>query len=161
KCLQQQPTDRYGSAAELAEDLGRWLAGEPISARPVTTTERAWRWCKRNPAITALSAAVSFLLLTVAISSSVSAWRLSNEQAQTKREKKAADNARADAIREAKAANEARKSAEDERDAKQKALTRAEGLRLTAQSSAVLPSIPGLGLLLAIEGAITADRVGD
>jgi hypothetical protein len=87
--------------------------------------------------------------------------RLANEQAQTKREKKAADDARLDAIREAMAANEARKSAEDERDAKQKALTRADGLRLTAQSSAALPTNPGLGLLLAIEGAVTADRVGD
>jgi membrane protein involved in colicin uptake len=48
---------------------------------------------------------------------------------------------------------DARAKAEAESDAKGKALRQAEGLRLTAQSSAILPSNPGLALLLAIEGA--------
>src|SRR5262249_52237301 len=57
------PGKRYGSARELAEDLRRWLHGEPITARPVGRLERGWRWCKRNPAVASLLGTV-FLLLS-------------------------------------------------------------------------------------------------
>ncbi len=50
KCLRKEPGRRYSSAAELAEELRRFRAGEPIQARPAGRLERGWRWCKRNPA---------------------------------------------------------------------------------------------------------------
>src|SRR5262249_9773162 len=54
KCLQKEPDKRYRSAEALAEDLERWLNGEPIQARPSTAWERTVKWARRRPALTAL-----------------------------------------------------------------------------------------------------------
>lgn len=67
KALRKEPRERYLSARELAEDLARWRAGEPIRARPVTPFGRAWRWCRRRPALAAALAIAAGLLLTLAI----------------------------------------------------------------------------------------------
>jgi WD40 repeat protein len=63
KCLEKEPEQRYASADSLAEDLERWLSGEPIAARPVGPAERTWRWCRRNPLVAGLVATVAFSLL--------------------------------------------------------------------------------------------------
>ncbi len=58
KCLEKNPDRRYVIAGELADDLDRFLAGRPITARPAGTAERAYKWVKRNRMLTGSAAAV-------------------------------------------------------------------------------------------------------
>src|SRR5207244_12617648 len=58
KCLEKEPHKRYAGAAALADDLRRFLADEPIQARPVGPAGRLAKWARRRPAIAALSALV-------------------------------------------------------------------------------------------------------
>jgi WD40 repeat protein/serine/threonine protein kinase len=76
KCLRKEPAKRYGSALELAEDLHRFQAGEPIMARPVSRLERARKWANRHPAVAALLALSSVLLLVLLLGGWVAALRL-------------------------------------------------------------------------------------
>ena len=69
KCLEKPPARRYASADAMSDDLRHFLAGEPIHARPVGQGERLWRWCKRQPVVASLTAAVAAaLVLGAAIS---------------------------------------------------------------------------------------------
>ncbi len=95
KCLQKEPGKRYESAAALAEDLERWLRGEPIVARPVGTVGRFTRWCRRNPVVAGLTGAVAAALRMGTIISgyfAIEANRLAleaNDRAKAAREEKA------------------------------------------------------------------------
>jgi hypothetical protein len=62
KCLQKAPRARYATALDLAEDLRRFVTGEPVTARPVGTLERAMKWARRRPAVAALLTAVILAL---------------------------------------------------------------------------------------------------
>jgi tetratricopeptide (TPR) repeat protein len=64
KCLEKESQRRYGNALALAEDLHRFLANEPIQARPVRWWERGLKWANRRPAIAALIAVSAMALLS-------------------------------------------------------------------------------------------------
>jgi WD40 repeat protein len=63
-CLQKSPEKRYKTARELADDLRRYIAGEPIYARPIGHIERSWRWILRHPTTAALCAVLLLILLS-------------------------------------------------------------------------------------------------
>ena len=71
KAMDKEPSRRYQSAREMAEDLRRFLDDEPIRARRVSLPERFVRWGRHNPAVAALSTAVSLLLVVAAVASVV------------------------------------------------------------------------------------------
>ncbi|HEY7152359.1 MAG TPA: serine/threonine-protein kinase [Gemmataceae bacterium] len=64
KCLQKEPAHRYASARALADDLRRYLAGEPIEARPVGQLERLVRWCRRKPVAATVVLAFAAVIVT-------------------------------------------------------------------------------------------------
>ncbi|NQT14521.1 MAG: serine/threonine protein kinase [Planctomycetes bacterium] len=68
KCLQKEPSRRYDTAGDLADDLRRYLDGVPIQARAISLAGRTVRWCRRNPSVAALltSTAVFLILALVA-----------------------------------------------------------------------------------------------
>ena len=63
KAMSKEPARRYETAGHLADDLGRFLEGRPIAARPVGPIARTWRWCRRKPLLAGMAAS---LLLAVA-----------------------------------------------------------------------------------------------
>ena len=80
KCLAKAPADRYATAVALADDLGRFLDGRPVVARPLGPVARAWRWARRNPRAAALTGSVAGLLVVVAVGSAVVAALLKAER---------------------------------------------------------------------------------
>jgi WD40 repeat protein len=129
KCLRKDPHHRYASARELAEDLRRWIGGEPVIARPVGTTRRIWLWCRRRPGLAALTAAVAALAVTILIGAPIMMFRLQRE--------------RDDSLKNLKDAVEARR--QNEQKIIEISLEQARALRLSHHVGQRVQSLAALG----------------
>jgi serine/threonine protein kinase len=78
KCLQKKPVSRYATAAELADDLGRFLRGAPIKARPIGPLERTWKLCRAHPL--AASFIGSTMLFLAVLAGVLAAWNFESRR---------------------------------------------------------------------------------
>jgi hypothetical protein len=126
KAMGKEPQRRYQTARVMADDLARYLAGQPILARPFGRVERSWRWCRRNPLVAGLSAAVVLALVSGTI---VSAYFAADAIGQKTLAEQKTDEARASAKSESEARSKATADA-------QRAITEAEKAKRVAQFQA-------------------------
>jgi WD40 repeat protein len=99
KCLEKEPGQRYTSANALAADLARYLAEEPILARPPNLAERAGKWVRRNRRLaTALGSVIGVALVVIAAGTVVFVQRVKRERdaARQERDRAQVEKARAD-----------------------------------------------------------------
>jgi eukaryotic-like serine/threonine-protein kinase len=92
KCLQKEPQKRYESAAAFADDLKRYLAGEPIAARPISRFERVVRYSKRKPRQAALIATAAGLAGILAIGGPLAAGAINEKKKEAVAAKQDAQN---------------------------------------------------------------------
>jgi WD40 repeat protein len=85
KCLAKEPERRYGSAEALADDLERWLAGEPIRARRAGTLERLLKWARRRKAAAVLAAASAVLIIAFVTALGIENVEVTRQKAETDR----------------------------------------------------------------------------
>jgi len=143
KCLRKDPARRYPSAGALADDLGRFLAGEPILARPASAVEKGWRWAKRNP----VGAAALTLAAVVLVGGPLLSWQLYDAKGE------AETNARNEATAKTQALKE-RDEKEQARAAEAVAKELAEGKRKEAEKATADALIRGNQTLAAIRTVV-------
>jgi serine/threonine protein kinase/WD40 repeat protein len=98
KSVAKDPSERYATAEEMAEDLRRYLADRPIKARRASRRERLWRWARRNPTVASLLGAVATLLVIIAAVSTFAAARLNSALTQTRHAEREARLREAEAL---------------------------------------------------------------
>ncbi|MDX2038440.1 MAG: protein kinase [Isosphaeraceae bacterium] len=131
KCLEKEASRRYPTARELADDLQRWLDGKPIRARAVSPLTRTWMWCKRNPVLASVAAALIATLI-VGTAGITLQWR------EAVRQRELAIAARDDALAQERLAKLAQKSAVESEAQAQAARTVAENNARLAEIQATL-----------------------
>jgi serine/threonine protein kinase/WD40 repeat protein len=162
KTLAKRPADRYATAAELADDLKRFLTHEPVRARRISLVGRFWRFTRRHPSQTIVSATAAATVLAVLTVAYVHMMQQRDQAKQASAEKQVAlekaEQASAEkqaALEKAEAANQATRATLRELYRSQAALVhrsdlpnrRVEGLGLLKKASELAPD-PALALKL-------------
>jgi serine/threonine-protein kinase len=135
KCLEKDPTRRYASADALADDLQRYLDGEPIEARTAGPIERLGRWCRRSPIVAGLAAGLALALIGGFAAVTVLWQRADNHWRDAENQRVRAEENFREAENQRLLADAARKQADTERDHAEKARGLAETERQHAEES--------------------------
>jgi eukaryotic-like serine/threonine-protein kinase len=135
KCLHKEPGRRYQSAQELAEDLERFLAGEPVSARPVRAWEQAFAWARRRPAIAALSAAC---VLVTLVGTGLVVWKWQEAERAGAAEKHQRQTAEETAVAKGLALEAAQKARDQAQDAERRTAAALDATRRAVYGNQVL-----------------------
>jgi WD40 repeat protein len=142
KCLEKEPGKRYDSAAALADDLGRFMEGVPILARPAGPGEKLCRWARRHPAIAGLSTLllltviVSFVGMTSTLLYALAGWNEAQlRQKESEARRGLADQQRRRAEANEKEANKQRSRAEQKEKEAQTQKARAEAQERAARAA--------------------------
>ena len=138
KCIEKDPFKRYQTAGKLANELRRMLVGEPIHARPIGRLNRAARWCRRQPVVASLAAAVMLALLAGTAVSTYFAVNESRQRAVAEKATQKAIESATTATREAKRATDASRRAERMLQHTRETVSRYFSLTLTGED---LPSV--------------------
>jgi serine/threonine-protein kinase len=158
KSLQKDPAQRYDSCEAMADDLRRFLNGEPILARPVGRLQQLYRWCRRNPKIAIPSAAAGLSICLTAVIASW-AWAATSAQArQIADEKKNVEVQRDEADRQRAIANQQQQLAEEKEElARRQALLALRNIQFVlTQTDTALKQRPGMNdLRIAILEAVS------
>jgi tetratricopeptide (TPR) repeat protein/tRNA A-37 threonylcarbamoyl transferase component Bud32/DNA-directed RNA polymerase subunit RPC12/RpoP len=91
KAIDKDPNRRYQASRELAEELRRWLRSEPILGRRIGRIDRAFRWCRRNPSLAAMTALAAGLLVCIAAGSTAAGIWISMAHKQQRGDRAAAE----------------------------------------------------------------------
>ncbi len=94
KALSRQPESRYRNAGEMSDDLERYLAGQPVLARPVGPLHRLSRWGQRNPIVAILAIVTTTLFTIVLCGSLIATWQLKRQNSEILRQTQVATLAR-------------------------------------------------------------------
>ena len=158
KAIAREPAQRYAKAQAVVEDLNRFLEGRPILARRVSTAEQAWRWCRRNPWLAGLAAALLLALVSGTIVASILAARAKEQAGRAELEAMRANKSAADlkgSLDRSNALTEQLKSSLHESD------RRMTALHFEQAQVALEKGETGVGLLRLIECWRSAVAAGD
>jgi WD40 repeat protein/serine/threonine protein kinase/tetratricopeptide (TPR) repeat protein len=149
KAIAKDPQRRYATAAELAEDLRRFVEDKPIRARRVSAAEKLWRWCRRNPAPALLAAAFLLAVLGGTAGITWKWWEAEQRRQEADAEKEKVQRAERQTARQRDQASAARKAADQARIETRRVLAQAmldQGITLAEKGEV------GEGLLRMLEG---------
>jgi len=117
KAISKEPSRRYASTTDLADDLHRLLRGETTLARPISLAERSSRWCRRNPLVAGLIAAVILITTAGLVGTSLALWQANRNAVHADEQRQLAESNLQEADEQRLLAEQNSAEARDQREA--------------------------------------------